>query len=864
MTYDYREIAFEELKLDDTPIGSGAFGVVHKGIWRGATVAVKKLLVVMDEDLLTQEVRREATVIQGVAHHPNIVRFYGACTKKQPYCLVTSLYPRGSVFNIIRKIDLEWRTIVGFARDAAAGILHLHCESVIHRDIATRNLLVDDQWTVRISDFGLARIKVKATSQTKSSVGPVKWMAPEALKEKQYSTKSDVYSFGILMWELVARKDPFEDMEAIQVALGVLHDGLRPPIPDTTPKKYAELMQKCWAQDPDKRPDFHEILDTLQTYYNGLPQVQDPATASTALASSVVSSPLISSGINPRQSALQTYQELECPICGEIYDNVMETPCCHACYCRRCIRDWIAKSNTCPECRANIQENQLKPNVPVQRFVDNMPAECPNAVSGCTDRITRGIANEHLTKCGYALVECDGYKQFMDSLAASNTDNNINNNTSPNSYQYSGGLALSSNSSSSSSSNRNSIPQNQNHSNRNSLNMDSLSPSSTPPSSPPIRPPTLSVLDWSENSIKLAKPCGKILRKDLANHKANLCPFRVVDCEFECGAKIRFFQVEDHLRICPNVEIMCPNECGLRTKRGLMQHHRDTDCELQVISCKYHSWGCATERARKNMWEHYENASQAHLALAESFISEKQAKIVHLKESREDLFRHCAKAKEENVHLRLTIEGLSALKPHLPHHPLNSEPLILPSALVMPEHPEAQSLIVIESDFRTAVYQQPTKFFASKLSNTKAIVVRSDRMIPNSNIVYYFEASLKSLGKDGAIGIGLVNAGHEVFAMPGWHVHTYGYHGDDGRKFGAPNHQFGNIYGPVWQKDDVVGCGWDQVQHKIFFTLNGKFLGNAFENVTGNYFVAIGLHTHGARVKMNFGQEPFMFDIQNR
>lgn len=58
------------------------------------------------------------------------------------------------------------------------------------------------------------------------------------------------------------------------------------------------------------------------------------------------------------------------------------------------------------------------------------------------------------------------------------------------------------------------------------------------------------------------------------------------------------------------------------------------------------------------MWQHYENSAQAHLALADSFLSEKQAKIVHLKESREDLFRRCAKAKEENVHLRLTIEGL--------------------------------------------------------------------------------------------------------------------------------------------------------------------------------------------------------------
>lgn len=200
-----------------------------------------------------------------------------------------------------------------------------------------------------------------------------------------------------------------------------------------------------------------------------------------------------------------------------------------------------------------------------------MPAECVNAANGCTDRylspffllplpsfpsvavlpiytnvlfrITRGIVNEHLTKCGYTLVECDGYKQFMDSLElpqqSPNPNSNDNkprsnsNNTSPPHLNSSNNLTSSisepgnrnSGSLLSSSGNRNSLsPSAMN--NRNSLSSDALSLSISPPTSPHVKPQTPTIPEWSENSIKLAKPCGKVPRKDLATHRANQCPYR--------------------------------------------------------------------------------------------------------------------------------------------------------------------------------------------------------------------------------------------------------------------------------------------------------------------------------------------------
>lgn len=125
------------------------------------------------------------------------------------------------------KVRLEWHQIVKIARDAAAGtsvkiahhpradsfagVYHLHCERFIHRDIAARNVLLDDQWNAMVSDFSLSRILSPgmAGHKTVSAFGPIKWMPPEALLHQHYSSKSDAYSFGIFLWELVRARVAF-------------------------------------------------------------------------------------------------------------------------------------------------------------------------------------------------------------------------------------------------------------------------------------------------------------------------------------------------------------------------------------------------------------------------------------------------------------------------------------------------------------------------------------------------------------------------------------------------------------------------------------------------------------------------------
>ncbi|KAL6050364.1 Receptor-interacting serine/threonine-protein kinase 3 [Balamuthia mandrillaris] len=268
----YREIERSELKIEKRPVGRGVFGIVYRGEWRGATVAVKKLVGALGEKELT-ELFREAALLEKLCHHPHVVNYIGIVKSREDVSLVTQFYEKGSLYDIliVRREKVPWKTVVGMARDAAAGILHLHREKVIHRDVAARNCLVDESCRVVVTDFGLSRVKTSAYLQSNNNFGPVAWMAPESLLERQFSEKSDAYSFGVLLWELVARQStPYPgESSPYNIALQVI-DGMRPIIPEDCPKEFRELMQDCWKKNRDERPDFESLETRLAAYYFSL------------------------------------------------------------------------------------------------------------------------------------------------------------------------------------------------------------------------------------------------------------------------------------------------------------------------------------------------------------------------------------------------------------------------------------------------------------------------------------------------------------------------------------------------------------------------------------------------------------------
>jgi serine/threonine protein kinase len=157
-----------------------------------------------------------------------------------------------------------WELVKRVACGAARGMAYLHSGTppVLHRDLKSANLLLDDSYTAKVCDFGLSRVKAQERSMT-GNCGTVQWMAPEVLANMSYNEKADVYSYGIIVWELLSRECPYEGMTAIQCALAVLNRDKRPEIPKWCPPSLHALIKACLKKEPDQRPTFEQILLAL-------------------------------------------------------------------------------------------------------------------------------------------------------------------------------------------------------------------------------------------------------------------------------------------------------------------------------------------------------------------------------------------------------------------------------------------------------------------------------------------------------------------------------------------------------------------------------------------------------------------------
>lgn len=139
--------------------------------------------------------------------------------------------------------------------------------------------------------------------------------------------------------------------------------------------------------------------------------------------------------------------------------------------------------------------------------------------------------------------------------------------------------------------------------------------------------------------------------------------------------------------------------------------------------------------------------------------------------------------------------------------------------------------------------------------------MRATHPIPAACGLYYFEVRIVSKGRDGYMGIGLSAHGVNMNRLPGWDKHSYGYHGDDGHSFCSSG--TGQPYGPTFTTGDVIGCGVNLVDNTCFYTKNGHHLGIAFRGLPPNLYPTVGLQTPGEVVDANFGQQPFVFDIED-
>ena len=170
---------------------------------------------------------------------------------------------KGNLVNFLRtrgRALVSTSQLLQFALHVAEGMEYLESKKLVHRDLAARNILVSEDLVAKVSDFGLAKAERKGLD---SSRLPVKWTAPEALKNGRFSSKSDVWSFGVLLWEVFSYgRAPYPKMSLKEVSEAV-EKGYRMEPPDGCPGSVHTLMGSCWEAEPARRPPFRKIVEKL-------------------------------------------------------------------------------------------------------------------------------------------------------------------------------------------------------------------------------------------------------------------------------------------------------------------------------------------------------------------------------------------------------------------------------------------------------------------------------------------------------------------------------------------------------------------------------------------------------------------------
>lgn len=280
-------------------LGEGGFGRVYSGVLEdGTKVAVKVLK--RDDQQGGREFLAEVEMLSRL-HHRNLVRLIGICVEEKNRCLVYELIPNGSVESHLHGIDketspLDWGARLKIALGAARGLAYLHEDSsprVIHRDFKSSNILLEHDFTPKVSDFGLARTALDEDNRHISTrvMGTFGYVAPEYAMTGHLLVKSDVYSYGVVLLELLTGRKPVDmSMPSGQEnlvawarpllpspeGLNLLIDpSLSPEVPFDSIAKVAAIASMCVQPEVSHRPFMGEVVQALKLVCNECEETQD-------------------------------------------------------------------------------------------------------------------------------------------------------------------------------------------------------------------------------------------------------------------------------------------------------------------------------------------------------------------------------------------------------------------------------------------------------------------------------------------------------------------------------------------------------------------------------------------------------------
>eukprot|EP01104_Vermistella_antarctica_P001056 TRINITY_DN11119_c0_g2_i1.p1 TRINITY_DN11119_c0_g2~~TRINITY_DN11119_c0_g2_i1.p1 ORF type:complete len:683 (-),score=95.01 TRINITY_DN11119_c0_g2_i1:177-2225(-) len=252
------KIRLEDLEMDEL-LSAGEAGEVYLGYMFGSPVAIKKLFISAAE---VENVKKEYMLLKEL-HHPNVVQFIGLCLEKDIY-IVTEFCPNGDLFDLLLfgGGDVSWGLRIQIALQMAEGMAYLHARGIMHRDLKGPNVLIGEDFTVKLCDLGLACVVEKKGGRRGTVCGTDQWMAPEIVMGLGYDDKVDMFSFGLVLTEIITKRPP--PPRSIQEQLKFDEERFLASVPDDCPLEFSQLVLVCTKQDPKKRPSFKAILPGLR------------------------------------------------------------------------------------------------------------------------------------------------------------------------------------------------------------------------------------------------------------------------------------------------------------------------------------------------------------------------------------------------------------------------------------------------------------------------------------------------------------------------------------------------------------------------------------------------------------------------
>jgi len=279
------EVSSEDVALE-RQIGRGQFGDVYRAQWRGTAVACKVVRKAqLDDPVVLQDFKTEQALLTKL-RHPNICMLMGYSTSADHRVMLISELMQCSLEDVLKThapVDAFNQGANSFPRQraivhavqCAQGMAYLHtCRPpIIHRDLKPANLLLDFAGTLKVADFGMAKVLPEKTELNDAHVmtgecGSYRYMAPEVFTHQKYDTSCDVYSFAMIFYYMLKSEPPFPELDG-EAAAGAAQTGQRPMCMSSwdAKAKLTPLLQECWAESPEARPSFSALLTPLNAYH---------------------------------------------------------------------------------------------------------------------------------------------------------------------------------------------------------------------------------------------------------------------------------------------------------------------------------------------------------------------------------------------------------------------------------------------------------------------------------------------------------------------------------------------------------------------------------------------------------------------